>query len=175
MGHIEAPLPTLWLGSYSVDWRIRHLMGHLGWGPTVHLLLKGAPLVVSYPVVQCVRSWWASLSIVQLSMLVCGEREDIVMVPPSTCDSAVLPCIYGSPTFLHRHFTPQSPLSHPLNLSLHSQQQPSPWDCSTISKFQLLAAAPSRGPASLFGVYMAGLSDSHSIEAYTDQLFHSQP
>ena len=88
-------------------------------------------------------------------MLACGEREDIVMVPPSTCDSAVLPCVYGSPTFLHRHFTPQSHPSHPLDLSLHSQQQPSPWDCSTIPKFQLLAAAPSRGPACLFGVYMA--------------------
>ena len=29
--------------------------------------------------------------------------------------------------------------SYPLNLSLHSQQQPSHWDCSTISKLQLPA------------------------------------
>ena len=34
--------------------------------------------------------------------------------------------------FLYRHFPPQSPPSHPFSLSLHSQQQPLPWDCSTI-------------------------------------------
>ena len=38
--------------------------------------------------------------------------------------------------------------------SLRSQQQPSPWDCSTIPKLQLPAAAPSRGPASLSRVCM---------------------
>ena len=35
----------------------------------------------------------------------------------------------------------QSPPSHPLDLSLHSQQQPSPWDCPTIPKLQLLCCA----------------------------------
>ena len=64
-------------------------------------------------------------------------------------------CFHGCPAFLHGHFPPQSPTSHPLDLSLHSQQQPSPWDCSTIPKIQLPAAAPSRGPASLSGVCMA--------------------
>ena len=38
-----------------------------------------------------------------------------------------------------------------LDPSLHSQQQPTPWDCSTIPELQLPAAAPSRGPASLSG------------------------
>ena len=34
--------------------------------------------------------------------------------------------------------------SHPLNPSLCSQQQPSPWDCSSIPKLQLPATLPSR-------------------------------
>ena len=60
--------------------------------------------------------------------------------PPPTCDSAVSPCFHGCPAFLHRHFPPQSPPSHPLNPSLHSQQQSSPWDSpqSLNSSSQLL-------------------------------------
>ena len=87
-------------------------------------------------------------------MLACGARRALVMAPPPTHDSAVSPCFHGGPAFLHRHFPPQSPPSHPLHLSLHSQQQPSPWDCSTIPKLQLPAAAPSRGSVSLSGVCM---------------------
>ena len=87
-------------------------------------------------------------------MLACGERLwwwlYILWV-----DSAVLPCSHGCPAFLCRHFPPQSPPSHPLNPSLHSQQQPSNWVCSTIPKPQLPAAAPSRVPASLSRVCMA--------------------
>ena len=55
-----------------------------------------------------------------------GEREAMVMAPPPTHDSAVSPWFHGCLAFLHRHFPLQSPLSHPLGLSLHSQQQPSP-------------------------------------------------
>ena len=62
------------------------------------------------------------------------------MALPSTCDSAVLPCFHGCLTFLHRHFPPQSSLSHLLNPSLHSQQQPSLWDCFTIPKLHIPAA-----------------------------------
>ena len=79
----------------------------------------------------------------------------MVLAPPASCDSAVLPCFCGCLPFLHQHFPPQSPPSHPLNQSLHSQQQPLPWDCSTNPKLQLPAAAPSRGPAFLSRVYMA--------------------
>ena len=77
------------------------------------------------------------------------------MAPPPTGDSAVSPCFYSCPAFLHRHFQPQPPPSHPLDLFLHSQQQPLTWDCSTILKFQLQAAAPSRKSTSLSGVCMA--------------------
>jgi len=87
----------------------------------------------------------------------------MVMTPPPTRDSAVLPCFHGCLAFLHRHFLPQSP-SHPLDLSLCSQQQPSPWNCSTIPKIQLPAAVPSRAPASLSEVWLQqGLSDSYYI------------
>ena len=91
----------------------------------------------------------------QLPMLACGEREAMVLAPPHTHDSAVLPCFHGCPAFLHRHFPSRSPPSHPLNSSLCSQYQPSPWDCSTTPKLQLPAAAPSRGPAFPSGLCLA--------------------
>ena len=87
--------------------------------------------------------------------MACGEREAMVMGPPRTCDSAVSPGFHGCPAFFHRHFPPQSPPSHPLDPSLHSPQQPSPWDCSTIPQLQFPAAAPSRRPIFLSGVRMA--------------------
>ena len=67
-------------------------------------------------------------------MLVGWGRGASVMAPAPTCDSAVSPCFRGCLAFLHRHFPPWSPPLHPLNLSLHSQLQPLPWDCSTIPK-----------------------------------------
>ena len=60
----------------------------------------------------------------------------MVMAPPSTCDSAALPCFHDCLVFFHRDFPSQSPPSHPLNLSLHNQQQPSPWDHATLPKLQ---------------------------------------
>ena len=126
------------LGSFSIFWCIR------------------PPWLGSYSVVQCIRYVsWASLSIVQLPMLARGEREATVMALPSTCDSAVSPDFHDYLAFLHRHFPPQSSPSHSLNPPLHSQQQPSLWDFSTIPKFQLPAAVPSRRPAYLPGICMA--------------------
>ena len=66
----------------------------------------------------------------------------MVMAPPTTCDSAVSPCFSGCLTFLHRHFPPVSSLTS--LQSVCSQQQPSPWDCSTIPQLQLPATASSR-------------------------------
>ena len=85
-------------------------------------------------------------------MLARGEREAMVMAPPLTRDSATSPCSRGCLALLHRHFPPQSP-SHPLNPSLCSQQQPLPWDLSTIPKLQLPAI--SRRPALLPSICMA--------------------
>ena len=74
-------------------------------------------------------------------MLACGEREAVVLAAVPLCDSAESPYFHGCLAFLHRHFPPQSPPSHPLYQSLLNQQQPSPWDCPTIPKLQLLCCA----------------------------------
>ena len=70
-------------------------------------------------------------------LLACGEREVMVINPLPTHDSAVSSCFHGCLAFLHRHFPPQSPPSHPLNPSLCSQQQPLPWDCSSSQPLRL--------------------------------------
>ena len=81
-------------------------------------------------------------------------REALVVAPPPMHDSAVSPCFHGCLAFLHRYFPPRSPPSQPLNPSLCSQRLPLPWDCPTIPKLQLPAAAPSRRPAFLSEVCM---------------------
>ena len=121
-----------------------------------HQALKGARWVGSCSVIQglCQGLMGQLLycSAVQAGMW--EEREAMVMAPPSMGNSAVSPCFHGCLAFLHRHFPPQSSPSHPLNPSLHSQQQPLPWDCSTIPKLQLPATVPSRRPSSLSEVCM---------------------
>ena len=82
-------------------------------------------------------------------------KEAVVMAPPPLQYSAVLPCFHGCLAFLHQNLPPRSLPSHPLSPSLCSQQQPSPWDCSTIPNLQLPAAAPSRRSVFLPRVYMA--------------------
>ena len=95
-------------------------------------------------------------SIVQLPMLPCRGPEAMVMAPPPTRDSAVSLCFHGCLAFLHRYFLPQCPPSHPPDPSLHSQQQPSRWGCSTLPKLQLPAAAPSRALIPVRGMYGCG-------------------
>ena len=90
-------------------------------------------------------------------MLACGEREAMVKAPLPMHDSAESPCFHGCLAFLPWHFPPRTPPSRPLDLFLHSQQQPLPWGCSTIPKLQLPASAPSRGPAFLSGMFMAAV------------------
>ena len=78
-------------GSSSVDGRIRHIKGHLGGVPLsnlVHQMFDGpASLLFS-----C-RCWRV-------------RREAMVMAPPPTRASAVVPCFRGCPAFLHRDFPP---------------------------------------------------------------------
>mgnify|MGYP006945387334 CR=1 FL=1 len=62
----------------------------------------------------------------------------MVMDPLPMRDSAVSPCFHGCLAFLHRHFPPLYPPSHPLNLSLCSQQHPSLASQSLNSSSQLL-------------------------------------
>ena len=81
----------------------------------------------------------------------------MVMAPSPMHDSVVSPCFHGCLAFLHRPFPPQSPPSYPLDSSLCSSKQPSPWDCSTIPKFQPLTAAPSQGTCiPVWGMYGCG-------------------
>ena len=115
--------------------------------------LKRAPLVGSYCLVQCLRCLMGQPLCCSAAGL-CGERGCGEGSTPYA-DSAVSPCFHGCPAFLHRHFPPQSPPSHPLDQSLHSQQHSSPWDCSTIPQLQLPATAPSRGQAFLSRICIA--------------------
>ena len=102
-------------------------------------------------------------------MLVCGERGYGDGSTPYVWLSRI-PLLPWLPAFLHRHFPPQSPPSHPLNPSLHSQQEPSPWDCCTIPKLQLPATAPSR--VCIVAARTVWFSFHFSCH---DQLFPSQP
>ena len=97
---------------------------------------------------------WASLSVVQLLVQACGERGHGDGTTPMH-DSGVSTCLHGCLIFLQRHFPPQSPPSCHLGPTPHSQQQTSPWDCSTIPTLQLPVAMPSGKHASLSGVPMA--------------------
>ena len=147
------------MGSFSVFCCIRHIEAPPPAGVllcrSVHQALKGAPWVGSCSVVQCIRHLMGQpLYCSAADAGVWGKRA-MVMAPCPTHDSAATSCFHGCLAFLHRHFPPQSPPSHPLNLSLHNQQQPFPWDCSKLLKLQLPATVRSRGPVSLSRVCMA--------------------
>ena len=124
----------------------------------VHQALKGAPWVGSYSVAPCIRPLMGQT--VHCWAVDAGMWGDRGCSDGSTTlryDSAVLPGFHGCLAFLYNHFPPQSPPSCPLNQSLHSQQQPLHWDCSTIPTLQFPATEPSRGTASLSGVCMAAV------------------
>ena len=123
--------------------------------------LKGAPWVGSYSVVQCIRHLMGQpLYCSAADAGVRGERGYGDGSPP-TRDSAVSPCFHGCPAFLRRHFPPPSPPSPPLDLSLHSQQQPLPWDRSFSSQSLHLPGDLCACPRYVW--LQQGLSDSHSI------------
>ena len=111
----------------------------------------------SFSEFQCIKAFDGPASLLFSCRCWHLEKEAMVMAPPPTHDSAVSPCFHGCLAFLCRHFPPQSPPSHPLTPSLRSQQQPSPWVCSTIPKLQLPAAALTRWHVSLLGLCMAAV------------------
>ena len=116
--------------------------------------LKGARWVGSYSVVQCIRHLMGQpLYCSAANVGVWRERGYDGSTPYGGLSS--IPLLPWLPGFPPQAFPPLSPPSHPLDPSLHSQQQPSLWDCPTIPKLQLPAAAPSRGPAPLPGVCTA--------------------
>ena len=86
-------------------------------------------------------------------MLACGWREKLCSTHYGWLSSiALLPWLPGFPP--QAFPTTISSITSLRSVS-HTQQQPTPWDCSTILKFQLPATVPSRGPASLSEVCMA--------------------
>ena len=142
--------------------------------------LKRAPLVGSYCLVQRLRCLMGQPLCCSAAGL-CGERGCGEGSTPYA-DSAVSPCFHGCPAFLHRHFPPQSPPSHPLDLSLCSQQQPSP--CSTESRIAPQFLNSSSQPLHLPGGLCPCLGYAWlckdcliliPFKAATDQLFHSHP
>ena len=149
------------LGSFSFVWCVRHIEGPSLAGAllcrSARQAFKMSPWAGSYSAGQCVSCLMGQpLYCSAANAGMWGESSMVLDLPP-THDSAVLPCFHGCLAFLHRHFPPQSPPSHPLDPSVHSQQQPLPWDFSTITKLQLPAAAPSRawGPVFLSRACMA--------------------
>jgi len=157
------------LGSFSVVRHVRHIEGpppltEVLLCRSAHQALKGAPWWDPTLKFSASGVCWARFSIDQLPMLACGERDAMVMAPPSMHDSAVLPCFHGFLAFLNWHFPSWSPPSHPLHSFLCSQQQPSHWDCFTIPKLQLPATLPGDLHSSLVYEWLwQGLSDSHFI------------
>ena len=161
------------LGSFSVAQQVRHIEGapRILLCRSAHQALKGAPWVGSSFVFPFIMHLMGRPLCCSAADAGTWREEAMVMAPTPTCDSAVSPCFYGCPPFFHRHFLSQSPPSHPFDPFLYSQQQPSPWDCSTIPKLQLPAAAPS-------GALCPWLARTVWFSfhwAATDRLFQSQP
>ena len=104
-------------------------------------------------------SWYLTVVLICISLVINDVEHPsvidiillmMVMAPPLTHDSlSNITLLLCCQDFLHRHSPPQSLPSHYFRPSLHSQQQPSPWDCSTIPTFQLPATTLFRGPAFL--------------------------
>ena len=117
--------------------------------------LKGAPWVGSYSAVQCVRRLMVQSLYCSAASAGLWRERGYGDGSTTMCDSAVSPCFHACLAFLHRHFSPLSPPFHPLDPSLRSQQQSLHWDCSTIPKLQLPAAALSSRPTFLLGICMA--------------------
>ena len=99
----------------------------------------------SYSVVQCIRCLMGQTLFSAVNAGMWGESMT------QQFHLASMAAWLSSTGISHHNLLPHIP-SIP---SLRSQQQPSPWDCSTVAKLQLPAAALSRGLASLSGVCVA--------------------
>ena len=76
----------------------------------------------------------------------------MVIAPPLIPDLAVSLCLHAA-WLSSTGISPHNLLLHILLIHLHNQQQPSPLNCSTIPKFQLPSAMPSRGPVPVQGMF----------------------
>ena len=143
---VSGPQKTLLAGVLLSRPAHQTLWGHPERGPSLQLsasVIQRITLDGVLPVAECVGCLMGQPLYCSAVAGVWGQRGYGGCSNPYT-SSAASPCFHGYLAFHHRHLPPQSPLSHPLDSSLQSQQQPLPWDCSTIPKLQLPAAAPSR-------------------------------
>ena len=88
-------------------------------------------------------------------------------------DSAVSPCFHGFTDICHHNLLPHIPSICPS--TVNSSPHPGTAPQSLNSSFQLLHLPGDLCPCTGYVWPWQGLSDSHSIKAATDQLFHSQP
>ena len=93
-----------WIGSYFGVQSVRHLKGQPPYCSAVDVGVWGE------------RPWWRLHPLCMQVWL----------------NGSSIPCFHGCLAFLHRHFPSWYAPSRPLNPSLCSQWQPSPWDCSTV-------------------------------------------
>ena len=118
---LRGPLPAVLFCCWARQaHRGAHLAGLL-LCRSAYQALKGAPWVRSYSGVQCIRRLMGQPLYCSAADAGMWERGATVMAPLLLHDLTVLPCFHGCLAFLHRYFPPQSPPSHPLNLSLLSQ------------------------------------------------------
>ena len=123
-------LHTFWHLDSSLAWVpsllfhvARHIEGTSAWillCRSVYHAHKGPPCVESYSVVHCVRlSMGQPLYCSAANVGVWGENWWWWLHHPIQ-DSAVFPFFNGCQVFLHKHFSPQPPPSHPLCASPQS-------------------------------------------------------
>ena len=112
------------LGSFSVVWCVRHMEGPpcLGsYSVDRCQALNWAPWVGSYFVVHGIRDLMGQPLYCSAANAGMWEERGYGDGSTPTRDSAVSLCFHDCLAFLNRHFPPQSPPSHFLNPSLHSQ------------------------------------------------------
>ena len=140
-GTQRGPLP----GYCSVDPCIMHIKGHPVWSPTLQFTVSGFR--------------WANLSIVQLPMLVCGERIDgdgsTTLYKTQQYFLSSMAARFSSTSISHHSLLPHIP-----SVPLRSQYQASFCDSITIPKLQVLGKHP--GAPFLVQGMCQGLSYSHS-------------
>ena len=127
--------------------------------------LKGEPWVGSYSIVECVRHLLGQ-------PLYCSAADAGLWVPapPPTHDSAVSPCFHGCTGIPHHNLLLQIHLST-VNGSPHSGIAPQSLNSTSWLRHLPGDLCPCPGYVWL----QQELSDSHSIWAATEQVFHSQP
>ena len=112
------------LGSLSFVWCIRHIVGPSLAGAllcrSVRQAFKVSPWAGSYSVGHCISCLMGQPLCCSAANAGMWGESSMVLALPLTHDSAESPCFHGCLAFLHRHFPPQSPPSHPLDPSLHS-------------------------------------------------------